>query len=249
VVDYRPGVAASHDLLVFIPAWNEEENLPAVLAEVAAELPEADVLVVDDGSTDCTAGVASEGGAEVLSFPENRGLKASIAAGWRYAAEHGYALVGRVDADGQHPVDELARLVTLVREDACDVAVGSRFVSGEGYKPYRYRPDHARRFGTALLRRALVVPLGKPFADATSGMYAANAKAVPLLAEPYESGAPEVEALMRLNRAGLRVDEVAVNMRERASGESKLQGRKAFMLVVTVIGALLSGVVAARRRR
>jgi hypothetical protein len=58
-----------------------------------------------------------------------------------------------------------------------------------------------------------------------------------------------VEALMRLNRAGLRVDEVAVNMRERASGESKLQGRKAFMLVVTVIGALLSGVVAARRRR
>jgi hypothetical protein len=79
-------------------------------------------------------------------------------------------------------------------------------------------------------------------------MYAANAKALPLLADPYESGAPEVEALMRL-RAGLRVDEVAVNMRERASGESKLQGRKAFMLVVTVIGALLSGVVAARRRR
>jgi hypothetical protein len=94
-----------------------------------------------------------------------------------------------------------------------------------------------------------VVPLGKRFADATSGMYAANARALPLLAEPYESGAPEVEALMRLSRAGLRVDEVAVNMRERASGESKLQGRKAFMLVVTVIGALLSGVVAARRRR
>jgi hypothetical protein len=80
-------------------------------------------------------------------------------------------------------------------------------------------------------------------------MYAANARALPLLAEPYESGAPEVEALMRLSRAGLRVDEVAVNMRDRASGESKLQGRKAFMLVVTVIGALLSGVVAACRRR
>jgi glycosyltransferase involved in cell wall biosynthesis len=242
-------VAPSHDLLVFIPAWNEEENLPAVLVEVAAELPEADVLVVDDGSSDRTAEVASERGADVLSFRENRGLKAGIAAGWRYAAEHGYAFAGRVDADGQHPVAELARLVTLVREDACDVAVGSRFVSGEGYKPYRYRPDHARRFGTALLRRALAVPLGKRFADATSGMYAANAKALPLLAEPYESGAPEVEALMRLSRAGLRVDEVAVNMRERASGESKLQGRKAFMLVVTVIGALLSGVVAARRRR
>ncbi len=242
-------MAASHELLVFIPAWNEEENLPSVLAELAADLPEADVLVVDDGSTDRTGQVGREGGAALVSLPENRGLKAGIAAGWRYAAEHGYELAGRVDADGQHPVAELARLVTLVREDACDVAVGSRFVSGEGYEPYRYRPDHARRVGTALLRRALVVPLGKRFADATSGMYAANAKALPLLAARYESGAPEVEALMRLTRAGLRVDEVAVNMRERASGESKLQGRKAFMLVVTVIGALLGGAVAAGRRR
>jgi glycosyltransferase involved in cell wall biosynthesis len=241
-------VASSHELLVFIPAWNEEENLPAVLAEVAAGLPEADVLVVDDGSTDRTGEVAREGGAEVLAFPENRGLKAGIAAGWSYAADRDYQFAARVDADGQHPVAELARLVALVREDACDVAVGSRFVSGAGYEPYRYRPDHARRFGTALLRRALRVPLGKRFADATSGMYAANAKALPLLAAPYESGAPEVEALMRLTRAGLRVDEVAVNMRERASGESKLQGRKAFMLVVTVIGALVGGVVAARRR-
>jgi glycosyl transferase family 2 len=193
--------------------------------------------------------VARAGGAQVLSFPENRGLKAGIAAGWHYAAEHGYSLAGRVDADGQHPVAELARLVALVREDACDVAVGSRFVSDEGYEPYRYRPDRARRFGTALLRRALRVALGKPFADATSGMYAANARALPLLAAPYESGAPEVEALMRLARGGLRVNEVAVNMRERTSGESKLQGRKAFMLVVTVIGALLTGAVAARRGR
>jgi glycosyltransferase involved in cell wall biosynthesis len=241
-------VASSHELLVFIPAWNEEENLAAVLAEIAAGLPEADVLVVDDGSTDRTSEVAREGGAEVLGFPENRGLKVGIAAGWSYADQHGYQFAARVDADGQHPVAELARLVALVREDACDVAVGSRFVSGEGYEPYRYRPNHTRRIGTALLRRALRVPLGRRFADATSGMYAANAKALPLLAEPYESGAPEVEALMRLTGAGLRVDEVAVNMRERASGESKLQGRKAFMLVVTVIGALVSGVVAARRR-
>jgi glycosyltransferase involved in cell wall biosynthesis len=241
-------VASSHELLVFIPAWNEEENLAAVLAEIAAGLPEADVLVVDDGSTDRTSEVAREGGAEVLGFSENRGLKVGIAAGWSYADQHGYQFAARVDADGQHPVAELARLVALVREDACDVAVGSRFVSGEGYEPYRYRPNHTRRIGTALLRRALAVPLGKRFADATSGMYAANAKALPLLAEPYESGAPEVEALMRLTGAGLRVDEVAVNMRERASGESKLQGRKAFMLVVTVIGALVGGVVAARRR-
>jgi len=86
--------------VVFIPAWNEQENLAAVLDGLRAELPEADVLVVDDGSTDATAAVAREHGAEVLSFGENRGLRAGIAAGYQWALEHGYAYCGRVDADG-----------------------------------------------------------------------------------------------------------------------------------------------------
>jgi glycosyltransferase involved in cell wall biosynthesis len=73
------------DTVVFIPAWNEEDNLPGVLDELRRELPDADVLVVDDGSTDRTAEVAREHGAEVLSFGENRGLRAGIAAGYAWA--------------------------------------------------------------------------------------------------------------------------------------------------------------------
>jgi glycosyltransferase involved in cell wall biosynthesis len=226
------------DTIVFIPAWNEEQILPAVLDELAAGLPAADVLVVDDGSTDRTAAIADQGGARVLSFGENRGLRAGIAAGYGYAHEHGYALAGRVDADGQHPVDELARLLELVRGGDADVAVGSRFASGDGYEAYRYEPSPSRRFGTAVLRRAMKAALGRPFLDATSGMYAVNARAMPVLAEPYESGAPEVESLLRLQEAGLTVVEVPVHMRERASGESKLRGKRAVQLVVTVAGTL-----------
>jgi glycosyltransferase involved in cell wall biosynthesis len=122
-------VHSGRETLVFIPAWNEEENLPAVLEELRAELPGAEVLVVDDGSTDRTAEVAKEHGAEVLSFGENRGLRAGIAAGYGYAAEHGYAYCGRVDADGQHPVPELRDLLELVRSGEYDVAVGSRFAT------------------------------------------------------------------------------------------------------------------------
>jgi glycosyltransferase involved in cell wall biosynthesis len=228
------------DTLVFIPAWNEEENLPAVLDDLRAELPDADVLVVDDGSTDRTADVAREHGAEVLSLGMNRGLPIGIAAGYAWANEHRYAFCGRVDADGQHPAPELSRLLARVREGRCDVAVGSRFVSGEGYEPYRYRPSPARRFGTALLRRAMGVALQRPFADATSGLYAVNAKALPILAEPFRTEAPEVEALLRLNAAGLRVDEVPVTMKARASGLSKLRGGKAVKVTLTVIGTLLA---------
>ncbi len=67
------------ETLVFVPAWNEERNLPPVLEELRRELPEADVVVVDDGSTDATARVAREHGADVVSFGENRGLRAAIA--------------------------------------------------------------------------------------------------------------------------------------------------------------------------
>jgi len=228
------------ETLIFVPAWNEEENLPAVLEELRRELPEADLLVVDDGSTDRTAEIAREQSVEVISFVENRGLPAGIAAGYGYAAEHGYAFCGRVDADGQHPVGELARLLRRVRDGDCDVAVGSRFASGEGFAPYRYRPSAARRFGTALLRRSIGVVLRRPFLDATSGMYAANARALPVLARPYTTEAPEVEALLRLSEERLRVDEVPVDMRPRASGESKLQGKKSLLVVLTITGTLLA---------
>jgi glycosyltransferase involved in cell wall biosynthesis len=230
-----------NDTLVFIPAWNEEENLPAVLDDLRTELPDADVLVVDDGSTDRTADVAREHGAEVLSLGINRGLPIGIAAGYAWAREHDYAYCGRVDADGQHPPHELRKLLALVRDDVCDVAVGSRFVSGDGYEPYRYRPSPARQLGTALLRRGMGTTLGRPFADATSGLYAVNAKALPILAEPFRTEAPEVEALLRLNRTGLRVEEVPVKMDERASGLSKLRGRKAVKVTLTVVATLLAG--------
>src|SRR5262245_18519991 len=197
--DVSPGADTAGDrpdTVVFIPAWNEEANLPDVLAELHAELPDVDVLVVDDGSTDRTAEVARNGGAEVLSFGTNRGLPSWIAAGYGYSAEHGYRFCGRVDADGQHPPYELHRLLDLVRADACDVAIGSRFVSAEGYPAYRYEASGARQLGHAVLRRAMRWRHDRPLMDATSGLYAVNAKAMPILAEPYQAGAPEVEGLM-----------------------------------------------------
>jgi glycosyltransferase involved in cell wall biosynthesis len=233
--------------VVFIPAWNEEENLPAVLDGLHERLPDVDVLVVDDGSTDGTAAVAREHGAEVLSLGTNKGLRVGIAAGYRWALEHGYAFCGRVDADGQHPPAELARLLERVQSGECDVAIGSRFVSDTEYLPYRYRPSAARRLGTGLLRRSVGVVLRRSFGDATSGLYAVNASALPFLAQRYTSGAPEVEAVIRLVDAGLRVEEVPVDMAPRAGGESKLRGTKALKLVVTVTGTLALALLARRR--
>jgi hypothetical protein len=121
------------------------------------------------------------------------------------------------------------------------VAVGSRFASGGGYQAYRYQATGPRRLGHFLLRRLLRLRLDQPVLDPTSGLYAVNDRALPLLAQPYEAGAPEVEGLIRLAGEELRIEEVAVDMRARASGESKLRGKKAVLLILTVGAAVLLG--------
>jgi glycosyltransferase involved in cell wall biosynthesis len=236
------------ETLVFIPAWNEAENLPAVLDELRRELADVDVLVVDDGSTDGTADAARAKGAEVLSFGENRGLRAAIAAGYAHARDQGYAYCGRIDADGQHPAHELRRVLERVWAGECDVAVGCRFVADADHAAHRYKPTPERALGTAALRRLMELRLERPIGDATSGLYAVNDRTIPLLAEPYASGAPEVEGLIRIVEAGLRLDEVPVDMRERASGESKLRGAVSAKLVVTVVLTIFAGWKLWRRR-
>jgi len=235
--------------VVFIPAWNEERSLPGVLAEARADLPGADLLVVDDGSTDATAAVARAGGADVVSFGENRGLRAGIAEGYRQALERGYDYCGRLDADGQHPAAELARMLVLVGDDRCDVAIGSRFLPGSGEGGERYRPTPERVVGTSLLRLLMRLRLGQPISDGTSGMYAVNRKALALLADPYVCEAPEVEALVRITDARLRLLEVPVHMRQREHGESSFKGRRAVELVVTIGLTLFAGELMRRRHQ
>jgi glycosyltransferase involved in cell wall biosynthesis len=237
------------DTLVFIPAWNEEASLGEVLADAGRELADVDVLVIDDGSTDATADVARKGGALVVSFPENRGLRHGIAEGYRRAADGGYDYCGRLDADGQHPAAELARMLVLVRAGECDVAVGSRFLPDSGQEGERYRPTPERVFGTSLLRLLMRLRLGQPISDGTSGLYAVNHRALELLADPYVCEAPEVEALMRITDAKLSLLEVPVHMRQREHGESSFHGRRAVELVVTIGLTLFAGELLRRRHQ
>jgi hypothetical protein len=237
------------DTLVFIPAWNEEGSLPEVLAEAHRDLPDVDLLVIDDGSEDATAEVARKGGALVVSFPENRGLRSGIAEGYRRAADGGYDYCGRLDADGQHPAAELARMFTLVRADECDVAIGSRFLPESGQDGERYRPAPERVVGTSLLRLLMRLRLGQPITDGTSGLYAVNRSALELLADPYVCESPEVEALVRITDAKLRLLEVPVHMRQREHGESSFKGRRAVGLVATIGLTLFAGELLRRRHQ
>lgn len=238
------------DTLVFIPAHDEEDALPDVLEEARRDLPGADLLVIDDGSSDGTAEAARSAGVLLVSFEENRGLREGIAEGYRYADEHGYSYCGRLDADGQHLAAELAKMFEHVRAGECDVAIGSRFLPGSGDEDgERYRPAPERVVGTSLLRVLMMLRLRRRVSDATSGQYAVNADALRLLADPYVCEAPEVEALLRISDAGLRVLEVPVHMRQREQGESAFHGRRAAELVASIGVTLVAGGLLYRRSR
>lgn len=223
-------------LLVVVPAWNEQEALPAVLAEVAATVPHADVLVVDDGSTDATAEVAASAGALVLRLPFNLGVGGAMRAGYRYAERHGYDVAVQLDADGQHDPRHVVELVDALGTEGADLVLGARF-AGVG----SFSASRLRRVTMRVLAGVLSRVTGTRLTDATSGFKAAGPRAIRLFAADYpaEYLGDTVEALVIAARAGLVVRQVPVAMRPRAGGTPSHGPIKSAIFLVRAMFALL----------
>jgi glycosyltransferase involved in cell wall biosynthesis len=235
--------------LIFIPAWNEQDSVVEVIDGVRARLPDIDVLVCDDGSSDRTAERARAAGAIVASLPFNQGLGAALQTGYRYAQQHDYDFCAHLDADGQHPPEELARLLTAVWDDECDLALGSRYhapsaealIEGDHYKP-----TLTRKIGMVLFRSLLTFTTRHRFTDTTSGFRAANRHAIRLFAARYQPDFAELESLQRAVRHGLRVKELQVTMLPRTAGKSKITPLASTFFIFK--GLLVVGLGSLRRR-
>ena len=227
--------------LVFIPAWNEAASVAAVIADVREAIPGADILVVDDGSGDATAERAREAGALVASLPFNQGLGAALQTGYLYALRNGYDACAHLDADGQHPADEVARLLAEVTADRADLVIGSRYHEGAVAGSGDYKATFSRQIGISVFRFFLTLATRQRFTDTTSGMRAANRRVMALFSQHYSPDFAEIESLQLAVRQGLRVEELPVRMLERAGGTSFLTPvRSAFFifkgLVVLLVG-------------
>jgi glycosyltransferase involved in cell wall biosynthesis len=226
--------------LVFIPAWNEEDSVAAVIAGVRERLPAADVLVVDDGSVDATAERARAAGALVASLPFNQGLGAALQTGYLHALREGYDFCAHLDADGQHPPAEVARLLEEVYADRADLVIGSRYRDPGPAESDDYKPTLSRRIGTGVFRFFLTLATRQRFTDTTSGMRAANRSVMALFSERYSPDFAEIESLQLAVREGLRVEELPVRMLERAGGTSFLTPlRSAFFIFKGMIVLLV----------
>ena len=239
--------------LVFIPAWNEEDSVAAVIADVRECMPGADILVIDDGSADETAARARAAGALVASLPFNQGLGAALQTGYLHALREGYDFCAHLDADGQHPPAEVARLLEVVRADSADLVIGSRYRDPGPAESDDYKATISRRIGIGVFRFFLSLATRQRFTDTTSGMRAANRRVMALFSERYSPDFAEIESLQLAVREGLRVEEVPVRMLERAGGASFLTPlRSAFFifkgLIVLMVGQFRPRLGAEARR-
>lgn len=229
--------------LVIIPAYNEEEGLPAVLDDLQRRCPGYDVLVVDDGSHDRTADVARHAGVLVARLPFNLGIGGALRTGFRYAVVHGYERAVQFDADGQHNAAEIPRLLDTLDAGA-DMVVGSRFAPST----VQYQVGRLRGGAMRALRLIIRLLSGRSFTDTSSGFRAFSRRMLEYFARTYPvEYMDSVEALLLACYAGFRVAEVPALMQGRATGVASNRNLKLVYHYVRLMIVMLS--TASRRGR
>lgn len=224
-------MASPIKILIVVPAYNEEENLPRLLEEIRSY--GLDVVVVNDASTDSTAKVARQLQVPVLSLAANLGIGGAVQTGFKYAVQNGYDVVVQIDGDGQHDPRWVEEIVGPISSGVADCVIGSRYVPG---KPdIGYRTPIARRIGMYFSTWILFAATGLRVNDTTSGFRALGRPAIEYFAQAYPVDHPEAETLLMLHQRGYRILELPVTMRCRVAGQSLFTFAKAALYPIRVI--------------
>jgi len=204
-------------ILIIVPAYNEERNIADTINEIRKNVPEVDILVVDDGSKDRTAAIAQELHTIVFSHPFNLRIGGAVQTGFKFARREGYDIAIQVDADGQHMPSFIPQLIQPIVQGETDISIGSRYL-GNG----SVDSSLTRFLGVKFFSWLTTKVTKKRITDCTSGFRALNKRAISFFANEYPLDFPDAEALILASRSGLRICEVPVKFRVRNRGESSL---------------------------
>ncbi len=197
-----------------IPAYNEALSIQSVLTGLQCVLPGIHVLVVDDGSSDGTAELAREAGAEVLQR-QHGGYARALCSGYRHLLAQSVEQVIQLDADGQHPPEAAPNL--LAHLDEANWVVGSRADT-------RSPAPFSRRMGNAALGCAVRALTQVPLADVTSGFWALDAHALKVFATHFPADVADANIRVMAAKKGLVIAERPVRMPPRIEGDSMHDG-------------------------
>lgn len=224
--------------LIIIPAYNEAGSIGDVILDVRQNLPEASILVVNDGSKDSTSAKARSYAKNyenvfVLDHPYNLGIGATMQTGYLFAYRMGFDIAVQVDGDGQHRADNLVKLIDPIESGEADMVIGSRFLGLGDYKA-----SLARGAGIKIFSKLVSLIISEKFTDTTSGFRAVNRKIIEFYKGHYPDDYPEVEVLVLLHRKGYKMMEVPVEMSERSAGTSSITPIQSVYYMVKVLLAI-----------
>lgn len=221
-------------ILVIVPAFNESESIENVV-EMLQKLGDGiDYLVVNDCSTDNEEEVLLSIPANHIVLPVNLGIGGAVQAGYQYAVAHDYDIAIQIDGDGQHDPTYISDLIRPVIDGEADMAIGSRFITKEGFQS-----TGLRRTGITILSALIRLVCGVKVYDVTSGFRATNRYMTKVFADDYAQDFPEPEAIVACVMHGGRVKEVPVVMREREAGTSSIHSFKSVYYMIKVSLAVI----------
>ena len=207
-------------ILVIIPAYNEEENIEKTIRELWRDFPQADILVVNDCSSDATEDIVNSLNVTCISHPFNIGYSGGLQTGFKYAGQHGYEYVLQFDGDGQHIAAEAKKMFEVALEQKTDIIIGSRYLADTGYESSFFRKQGSRLF-SLMIRLICKIELRDP----TSGLQVINRKTYGQFSKM--NGYPEypdANLLIEMIRSGYQVLEIPTKMRPREAGVSMHSG-------------------------
>ncbi|MCI8455136.1 MAG: glycosyltransferase family 2 protein [Lachnospiraceae bacterium] len=218
------------DLLIIIPAYNEEANIAQVVERLEQNFPQYDYLVVNDGSKDGTGEILKQRRYHYLELSVNLGLAGGFQAGMKYAWAKGYSYAIQIDGDGQHRPEYIAKMKKKM-DEGYDIVIGSRFLG-------RKKRGSLRMAGSSLIEAAIRLTTGAVIKDPTSGMRLFSRRMIERFSKELNYG-PEPDTISYLLRGGAKVAEVAVVMDERTGGESYLTPIRAARYMLHMLMSIL----------
>lgn len=220
--------------LLIIPAYNEGRNIETVVDNITDNYPQYDYIIINDCSTDDTADICRKRGYNFIDLPFNLGIGGGVQTGYQYALKNGYDCAVQLDGDGQHDPIYIADIIKPIENGSADVAIGSRFISYEGFQS-----SGARRAGIKLLSILIKLFSGSKVKDVTSGFRAVNRKFIKIYANDYADDYPEPEAIVAAKMYGGKIVEVPVKMCSRAGGVSSISPLKSIYYMIKVSISIL----------
>lgn len=230
-------------ILIAVIAYNEQDNIITTLKSLVN--CGYDIVVIDDGSVDNTHQLVRQLGIDVIRHCVNtNNAMITVSSYLSYAHRKGYDVVCQFDGDGQHLLEELPKIIAPIQANIADYVIGSRFITKNGFQSYFFR-----RIGINLFSSLVTKIVGERITDITSGFRAYSPMVMEYFDVKYNSELHDTSQLLLLSYyAGARIQEVSVEMKVRAYGESEFNFPRSILYPLTGIICII-GVLIQKRKK